>query len=164
VDPITVSTTVAKPREEVFEYIVDVANHAEFCDHFLKDWHLTREDSYGRGAGARFRVDAPLTRFGWADMTFVEVEAPYRIVQHGRGGKFNRIRQRGEWRLTPGSGGTTRVEVTVETVPALVSDRLLEMFAGRGWFKRKLGRALGRLRAILEEDRERGRRATVAGG
>jgi hypothetical protein len=39
----------------------------------------------------------------------------------------------------------------------------MELFAGRGWFKRKLGRALRRLRAILEEDRERGRRATIAG-
>jgi uncharacterized protein YndB with AHSA1/START domain len=164
VDPVTVSTSVAKPREEVFDYLLDVANHAEFCDHFLKDWHLTREESYGRGAGARFRVDAPLNRFGWADMTFVEVEPPYRIVQHGRGGKFNRIRQRGEWRLTPGSAETTRVELTVETVPALPSDRLMELLGGRGWFKRKLTRALRRLRAILEEDQDRGQRATIAGG
>jgi uncharacterized protein YndB with AHSA1/START domain len=164
VDPVTVSTTVARPRQEIFEYLLDVANHSEFCDHFLKDWHLTREESYGRGAGARFRVDAPLNRFGWADMTLIEVEPPYRIVQHGRGGKFNRIRQRGEWRLTPGTGETTRVEVTVETVPVLPSDRIMELLGGRGWFKRKLNRALRRLRAILEEDRDRGQRASIAGG
>lgn len=163
-DPVSVSVVVARPREEVFAYLADIANHSEFCDHFLKDWHLTRLESYGAGAGARFRVDAPLTRFGWADMTFVEVEPPYRIVQHGRGGKFNRIRQRGEWRLTPGSGDTTKVELTVETLPVLASDRLLELFAGRGFFKRKLNRALSRLRAILEDGRERGLRATVAGG
>ena len=48
------------PREEVFEYLADIANHAEFTDHFMVDWRLTREDSYGRGAGARFRVKAPL--------------------------------------------------------------------------------------------------------
>lgn len=162
-DPVSVEITVARPREEVFAYLVDVANHPEFCDHFLKDWHLTRLDSWGKGAGARFRVDAPLNRFSWADMTFVEVEPPCRIVQHGRGGKFNRIRQRGEWRLTEGEGPTTHVELTVETTPLRRSDRLMEMLAGRGWCKRKLSRALSRLRLILEEDRERGVRATVGG-
>ena len=44
-DPLTVSVTIARPREEVFEYLADIANHAEFTDHFLKDWHLTREDT-----------------------------------------------------------------------------------------------------------------------
>lgn len=163
-DPVTVSALVGRPREEVYAYLSDVANHPEFTDHFLKDWHLTREESAGRGAGARFRVDAPLTRFGWADLTLTELEAPYRIVQRGRGGKFNRIRQRGEFRLTPAPGGDTRVEWTLETLPVLPSDRLLEIFAGRAWFRRQLGRSLRRLRAILEEDRDRGRRVTIAGG
>jgi uncharacterized protein YndB with AHSA1/START domain len=163
VDPVTVSVTVGRPREEVFAYLVDVANHPEFSDHFLKDWHLTRVESSGAGAGARFRVDAPLTRFGWADITFTEVDRPRRIVQIGRGGKFNRIRQRGEWVLSPGSGGTTKVEFTQESVPALPSDRVLEIFAGRRWFRRRLKTSLRRLRSILEEDRERGRRATIAG-
>ena len=54
-DPITVSATISRPREEVFEYLADIANHAEFSDHYLVDWHLTRENPYGKGAGARFR-------------------------------------------------------------------------------------------------------------
>jgi len=62
-EPITLSTTIARPREEVFEYLADVANHPEFTDHFLIDWHLTREDSYGHGAGARFRVKTRVDRF-----------------------------------------------------------------------------------------------------
>jgi uncharacterized protein YndB with AHSA1/START domain len=45
VDPITVSTTINLPREEVFEYLADIANHAEFTDHYLVDWRRTREDS-----------------------------------------------------------------------------------------------------------------------
>lgn len=162
-DPVSVSITVARPREEVFTYLADVANHAEFCDHFLKDWHLTRLDSYGMGAGARFRVDAPLNRFAWADMVLVELDPPHRIVQHGRGGKFNRIRQVGEWRLDPGPSGTTHVEFTIQTAPVFPSDRLMELFAGRSWFRRRFRRALGRLRTILEEDRDRGARVTVAG-
>src|SRR6185437_5832068 len=59
VDPVTVSTVISAPREQVFDYLQDIANHSEFTDHFMVDWHLTRIDSIGRGAGARFRVKAP---------------------------------------------------------------------------------------------------------
>jgi uncharacterized protein YndB with AHSA1/START domain len=142
VEPFTVTTTVARPREEVFDYLADIANHAEFTDHFLKDFHLTREQSYGRGAGARYRVDMPLNRFPWADTTIVELDPPYRLVE--------------------GAGDTTRVELTSETEPALVTDRLLEKLGARGWLRRQNRRALRRLQAILEDGDLRGSRATVA--
>jgi uncharacterized protein YndB with AHSA1/START domain len=164
VDPVTVSATIARPRAEVFDYLADVANHPEFEDHFLVDWHLTREDSRGRGAGARFRERLPLNRFAWADVTLAEVEPPFRILERGRGGKFNRIRTVGVWTLQDAPGGTTRVEYRYETQPQTLSDRLMELVAGRGWRRRKLARALRRLQAILEENRDRGRRATVAAG
>jgi uncharacterized protein YndB with AHSA1/START domain len=163
VEPFTVSTTIAKPREQVFEYLADIANHAEFTDHYLVDWHLTREDSYGSGAGARFKVKAPLSRFSWADVTFSELQPPFRIVERGRGGKYNRIRMLGTYTLSPGPGGTTKVQYTLETVPALLSDRLMESFGGRAWSRRQAAKAMRRLRTILEEDRGRGRRASVAG-
>ena len=54
-DPLVTEITIARPREEVFEYLADIANHAEFTDHYLVEWHLTRENPYGLGAGARFR-------------------------------------------------------------------------------------------------------------
>lgn len=155
--------TIARPREEVFEYLADIANHAEFTDHYLKDWHLTREESYGRGAGARYRLDAPLNRFPWADTTFLELEPPYRIVEGGRAGKFNRVRVLGTYTLTENPGGGTRVKFTSETEPATLSDRLMESFGARAWLKRQNGRAMRRLRAILEEGEQRGHRATVAG-
>ena len=158
------SVTITRPREEVFEYLADIANHAEFTDHFLKDWHLTREDSYGAGAGARFRLAAPGNRYPWGDTTFVEVDPPYRIVEVGRGGKFNRIKITGVYTLTPGPGGTTRVEFTNEIEPATFADRVMESFGVRGWLKRRNGKAMRRLRAILEDGEERGRRATVAAG
>ncbi len=163
-DPITVSTTISRPREEVFEYLADIANHAEFTDHYLIDWHLTREDSYGEGAGARFKVKAPLSRFSWADVTFAEVQPPYRILERGRGGKYNRIRMVGTYTLSPGAGNSTRLEYTIETVPVMLSDRLMDMFGGRSWNKRQASKALRRLRLILEEGRARGRRASVAAG
>jgi uncharacterized protein YndB with AHSA1/START domain len=164
VDPLTVSVTIARPREEVFEYLADIANHAEFTDHYLKDWHLTREESYGRGAGARFRITAPGNRFPWGDTTFVEVDPPFRIVEVGRGGKYNRIKVTGVFTLTPGPGGTTRVEFTNEIEPALLSDRIMEKLGARSWLKRKNRKAMRRLRSILEEGEGRGRRATIAGG
>jgi uncharacterized protein YndB with AHSA1/START domain len=163
VDPITVSATISRPRAEVFEYLADIANHAEFNDHYLVDWHLTRENSYGKGAGARFRIKAPLARFSWGDMTFAEIQPPYRIVEHGRSGKFNRVRMLGTYTLTPGPSGTTIVQYTLETEPVLPSDRLMEMFGGRSWTRRQAAKSLRRLRRILEENRDRGQRATVAG-
>ncbi len=161
-DTITVSATIAKPREEVFEYLADIANHAEFTDHYLVDWRLTRVDPYGLGAGARFRIKAPLSRFAWADFTFVELQPPYRIVEHGRGGKYNRIRMLGTYTLSPAAGGTTKVQYTFETEPPLLSDRLMEALGGRAWTRRQAAKAMRRLRSILEEGQARGRRASVA--
>ena len=160
-DPFTVTTTIAKPREQIYEYLADIANHAEFSDHYLVDWHLTRVNSYGPGAGARFRAKAPLTRFAWADMSFAEMAPPFRIVERGRGGKYNRIRMVGTYTLSPGPGGTTKVQYTFETEPSQLSDKLLDTFGGRSWTRRKAGRAMRRLRSILEEGRDRGTRASV---
>jgi uncharacterized protein YndB with AHSA1/START domain len=162
VDPVTSSITIGRPREEVFDYLADIANHPEFSDHYLKDWRLTRVDSVGRGAGARFRWDAPFQRFGWADMTFIEVDRPHRIVAAGRGGKFNRNKTFTTWTLSPTSGGT-RVEFTTETEPALITDRIMEGFGLRRWFRRGGRKAMQRLQSILEEDHDRGARAKVAG-
>lgn len=158
------------PREVVFDYLQDIANHAEFTDHYLRDWHLTRLDSVGRGAGARFRVAAPGNRFSWADVTFAEVQRPHRIVEVGRTGKSNRIRTVGVYELDPAGGGSTRVTFTFQSDPVTPSDRLMEAL-GRRWLVRKNRRALHRLRAILEAETgvgparvKRGQRVTVAGG
>lgn len=158
------SIIVGRPREEVFDYLRDIANHSEFTDHFLSDWHLTRENSVGRGAGARFRIEAPLQRFSWAGVSFIEVEPPRRIVEAGRGGKFNRVRLLTVYTLEPHAGGTTRVELTTETEPATITDKLGEALGSRRWIRRQNKRALKRLRSILEEGKGRGARATIASG
>jgi uncharacterized protein YndB with AHSA1/START domain len=162
VNPITVSTSISLPREQVFEYLADIANHAEFTDHYMVDWRLTRADSYGAGAGARFRIKAPLNRFSWADMTFVELQPPFRIVERGRGGKFNRIKMLGVFEVLQAPGGMTKVEYTFESEPVLPSDKLLELVGGRAWTRRKAARAMRRLRSILEDDRGRGTHVSVA--
>jgi len=164
VDPIIIETTIARPREEVFEYLADIANHAEFTDHFMVDWHLTREDTYGQGAGARYRLKVPLNRFPWADVTFIEVERPRRIVEAGRTGKYNRIRTLAVYELEPAGAGSTRVTYTLDTEPKMLSDKIMESLGARGRMKRKLNKAMRRLRTILEEDYGRGTRPTIAGG
>src|ERR1700730_16022013 len=137
VDPLSVSTVISAPRERVFDYLQDIANHGEFTDHFLVEWHLTRIDSVGRGAGARFRVKIPGNRFSWGDVTFSEVQRPHRIVELGRGGKNNRVRTMGVYDLDPAPGGATRVTFTMQSAPATLSDRLMEAMGARRWFRRK---------------------------
>jgi uncharacterized protein YndB with AHSA1/START domain len=161
---VTVSIVVSAPREEVFDYLQDIANHPEFTDHFLVDWHLTRIDSVGEGAGARFRIKSPGNRFSWGDVTFAEVERPHRIVEVGRTGKNNRIRTLGTYDLAPATAGATRVRFTLQTAPATFADRLLEGLGARRRLRRKNQRALHRLRSIIERGEGRGRRITVAGG
>ena len=162
-DPVTLHVNIDRPREEVFAYLADVANHPEFTDHFLKDWRLTREQSYGRGAGARYRQGGRFDRFGYYDLNLAELDPPYRIVGVGRGGKYNRIKTYHEWTLEP-NGDATRVQYVYETEPPLRTDRFIEAVSGRrGWFRRNGGKALRRLQGILEENRDRGARATVAG-
>jgi uncharacterized protein YndB with AHSA1/START domain len=162
-DPVTAHVVIDRPREEVFEYLADIANHPEFSDHYLKEWRLTRVDSYGRGAGARFKIDAPLDRFAWGDMTFIEVERPHRIVAAGRSGKFNRNKTWTTWTLSPNGAGT-RVDVSTESEPGLPTDRVMEAISRRRrWTNRGLRKGLRRMQSILEEGVDRGARATVGG-
>jgi len=164
VHSLTVSTLISAPRERVFDYLQDIANHSEFTDHYLVDWRLTRESSIGAGAGARYRVKAPGNRFSWGDSTFTEVTAPRRIVEVGRTGKANRIRTLGVYELSPGPAGATRVQFTLQTETRVLSDRIMEALGGRAWLKRKNAKAMRRLRSILERGEGRGERVTVAGG
>jgi uncharacterized protein YndB with AHSA1/START domain len=164
-DPVTLRTTIARPREEVFEYLADVANHAEFTDHCLVDWHLTREDSYGTGAGGRFRTKSRFDRFSYGDITLAELRPPEQIVATGRAGRFNRIRTRSEWKLAADGPDRTTVEFTTQSTPATYADRKMESLLGvRRSTTRCHRRALDRLRAILEAGEQRGTRTSVSGG
>jgi uncharacterized protein YndB with AHSA1/START domain len=161
VEPFTVTTTINAPREQIYEYLSDIANHAEFSDHYLEDWHLTREDSRGVGAGVRFRMKMPRNRFAWADLVIADMQPPFRILERGRGGKYNRVRMLCTYTLQPAPGGT-RVQYTYETEPDQLSDRLIEILGGRSWMKRKSAKAMRRLRAIIEDNSERGTRVSYA--
>jgi uncharacterized protein YndB with AHSA1/START domain len=161
VDPLLNEITIARPREEVFDYLADIANHAEFNDHFMVDWRLTREDTYGVGAGARWKAKMPFNRFPWGDSTIVEAERPRRIVEVGRTGKFNRIRTISVYELEPAAGNGTRLRFTFESERKLRTDAIADR---HGFMKRKLRKSMRRLQSILEEDYGRGTRPTIAGG
>lgn len=162
--PISAEIEIDVPRERAFELLGDLAARPSFTDHFLSDFHLTRLESRGVGAGARFRLEAPL-RSVWMDTVIVEQEEPFRIVEEGRGGRTNRIRCHTVWELTGGAGALTAVRVVHWTEPRNPLDRALEIASAASfWQQRGWQEALRRLRDLLESERPVAERVGVAGG
>jgi hypothetical protein len=162
--PVSAEIEVDVPRAVAFEAIADLARRPSFTDHFLSGFHLTRIDSEGAGAGARFRVQAPL-RAVWEDTAIDELEKPHRIVEHGRGGRANRIPSTTVWELLEGPGSLIRVRVSHWTEPSNHVDRALEILSwGSVWRERGWREALRRLRDQLESEEAVEKRVALAGG
>jgi hypothetical protein len=161
--PISAQIEIDVPREQAFAALADLAARPSFTDHFLTDFHLTRLDATGVGAGARFRVRAPL-RKPWTDTAIVSLEEPFRIVEEGSGGRGNRIRTHTIWEITGGTGSLSAVRVSHWTEPGHV-DRALELLSGASfWQGRGWREAMRRLRDKLESERPAAGRIAVAGG
>jgi uncharacterized protein YndB with AHSA1/START domain len=162
--PINAEIEIDVPRQRVFAFLADLAVRPLFTDHFLSSFHLTRIESSGIGAGARFRVEAPL-RSVWMDTVIVELDEPFRIVERGQGGRVNRIRTNTAWELKEGPGSLTAVRLSHWTEPANPIDRGLEILSGGSiWQQRSWRQALKRLRDGLESGDWEGERIAVAGG
>ena len=160
--PVSCEIEIDAPRAQVYEALLDLAARPAFTDHFLTDFHLTRIDPVGVGAGARYCVKAPFRKI-WMDTTIVAVEEPFRIVEEGAAGRGNRIRNHLVWELKDGQGPLTNVRVSHWTEPAAV-DRALEIASGGSfWLQRGWREALRRLRDRLESD-QAAERLAVAGG
>lgn len=160
--PVTVSCVIDRPREEVFDYLADIANHAEFSAPFARHFRLERLQSRGVGAAARFRFRPPLSL--WAELVLEDLDPPYRILATGRAGRIGRIPIKAEFILTEHDRGMTRVQYTFSSEPAAPADRLRESLGGRSGLRRQLARALQRLRQVLEEGEPSTHAATVAAG
>jgi uncharacterized protein YndB with AHSA1/START domain len=161
--PVSAEIEIDAPRERVFEVLSDLSRRPSFTDHFLTDFHLTRIDSRGIGAGARFRVSQPL-RSVWMDTAIAELEPPHRIVERGRGGRVNRIPAGTAWELTQ-AGALTRVRVSHWTEPSNPIDRAVEALSGAATLQERAWReALRRLRDQVESSVAAGAPIAVAGG
>ncbi len=161
--PVSAEIEIDAPREQVFAQLLDLSARPSFTDHFLTDFHLTRIEPVGVGAGARFRAKGPLRKV-WMDTTIVSAEAPFRIVEEGEAGRGNRIRNHIAWELKEAPGSLTSVRVSHWTEPGPV-DRTLEVLSGGSvWLERGWRRALRRLRDNIESDQPVSERIAVAGG
>jgi uncharacterized protein YndB with AHSA1/START domain len=158
VGPISLTISIDAPRERIFDFICDLGARQSWID-FATEYRLVRVEARGPGAGARFRVDAP-AGVTYMETVITEAERPYRIVEHGRGGRLDRIPIRTVWELE--EGPTTTVTLTFWTLPPSAFDKFREMGHTR-WWRRRWKKALRRLQEIIESG-ETVPRAEVAGG
>ena len=151
--PFTVSTVISGSREEIFDFVGDLAYRVSFADHYMKDFRLERTRSTGQGAAARFRIEAPLVG-GWVGLRVVESDRPRRIVERGDTGRLGRTEVAAVYEFLAEGGGLTRVELTVWTEPGTRLDSFKESFGARRWLRRQSKVALERLRMVFEEGRD----------
>jgi uncharacterized protein YndB with AHSA1/START domain len=159
VGPISLTTSVDAPRERVFDFISDLSTRLSWIDHFAGDYRLERVAASGPGAAARFRVDAP-AGVRYMETVIAEAERPYRVVEHGRGGRLDRVPMRLVWELE--EGPTTNVTLTFWTMPESRFDRFRELGRTR-WWQRRWSKALRRMREQIESGAA-APRTEVAGG
>ena len=158
---VTVTAFISAPREDVFDYVCDLAARPTWA-HFMEDYRLARVQPVGVGAAARFKLDAPLAN-EYAELTITRADRPRQIIEEIRYGRRGRNRSVAVYDFSRESGNTTRVELTTLSEPATFVDRLKDIGAA-GWIRRKTGKALDRLRMVFEEpDRVEVKRATIAG-
>jgi PAS domain-containing protein len=157
------TTTIDRPSEAIFEYLLDIGSRTEFAPELFREFHLTRVESKGVGSGARYRLHRKL-RDRRAGSSITEATPGQRILEEGSTGRGGRVGMAQEYLLEEQPGGATKVTWIIETYPMNPTDRLRE-FGERRQIKRRMKRGARRLRDILESspDAVRGERPTVAG-
>ena len=162
VRPVTVSTVISAPREEIFDFVCDLAARPAYQDHFMRDYRLARVNPVGLGAAARFRLHLPFGK-EYAELQISEVDRPRRIVEEIAVGRRGRNRSVAVYDFSVEGHDVTRVELTTLSEPATRVDRFKEIGA-HGWMRRKTSKALERLRMIFEEPPQGElKRVTIAG-
>jgi hypothetical protein len=135
--PVTVTTTIDRPREDVYAVLEDLMNHESFTDHFLTNFQRTETGIRVKGKGGG----------GWMEITPVESNLD-RIVEEGRSGRGGRRHTKGIYTLEPRNGSTV-VSFTNEIEPAGIGDRIAAPLI-RSYLRKQNGRALQRLKEQLE--------------
>lgn len=161
--PVVAHTVISAPREQVFDFVADLAAREAWTDHYMRDLHLTRPRATGIGAAGRFKMEAPGFNT-WAEASIAELDRPRRILEDGRLGRLGRTRCEWRYEFTPVGGNATRVEISFSTQPATRLDGFKESFGARRWYRRQMRASLERLRQVFEERPEKPlARATVSG-
>lgn len=156
------SITIDRPLEDVRAYLLDIGTRPEFAPTLFRDFRLTRVESQGVGAGARYRLHRKMRdRYAGTTITRSDAEG---VLEEGSTGRGGRVKMAIEWQLTEQPGGATKVDWLIETYPTNIADRTRE-FRMRGQLRRRMRSSLRRLRAILEQSPSavRGDRATING-
>lgn len=139
--PVTVSTVVARPIGEVYEFLDVLANHAGFMDHMLVDWKFSGPR---RGVGAKGEARAnTIGSQDWTDFEIVETDPPNRIVEEGIGNGGKR-HTRGTYRLEELPDGGTKISFELEWLEAAKAERLIPPMI-RAFVRRTNGKAMRRL-------------------
>jgi hypothetical protein len=146
-EPVVVSVTVAKPRDEVFDHLDVLANHAPFLDHMYKKWTYSGPPR-GVGAKGQATVNAPGSS-EVAEFEVVESVRPERIVEEGVSAKGNR-RTRGAYSFEQLAGGRTKIEFELAWTAVPRSERIFPPLS-RIFLRRALGKAMRRLAKELEQ-------------
>jgi uncharacterized membrane protein len=160
--PVKVHTAIAAPREEVFDFVADLANRSAWMDHCTSELRLAHPKSTGVGAAIRYKLHLPRNR-QWVESQIVEADRPRRILEATRGGRSNRTRGEVTFEFSRAGRSLTRVEMTMWSEPGTPREALLEKLGARRWTRRQAKTALERLRAVFEERPDEPlARATVA--
>jgi uncharacterized protein YndB with AHSA1/START domain len=146
-DPVTVSVEVARPRQQVFDYVDVVANQESWRKNLYKDWRF-EGPKRGVGAIAWATTDAP-TSNERIEFKAVASQSPEKIVgeiesAHGK-------RQTTEtYRFTEVGEGRTRIELEFAWRKVPKSERIAP-FVSRAFMARAQGKSLKLLVAQLEK-------------
>ncbi len=146
-EPVTATVEVARPRQEVFDYVDVLANREGWMDHLYKHWNF---EGPRRGVGgiATAQVDAPSARER-VTLEVVEAAAPERIVEEVESAHGKR-KTRGTYRFVEVDPGRTRIEFQFEWLQTPRSERIASPVS-RAFMSRAQGKGLKKLAAQLEK-------------
>ena len=145
--PVIATTTIDRPREEVFDFLAVLANHEQFTDHVLTNWQV-------HDGGRRVEVDVKAPgQTQHAEIQALSEERPSTTVERttALGGKRKTI---GTYRLADDGNGGTNVEFEVRWEVTPLRDKLTAPL-GRSWLKKVNQRGMERLKELMEARAER---------
>jgi len=104
---VAVHTEIAAPRQRVWDYIVDPDRHLEFMDGMTR-WEVEGAKRSGLGARVAMRMRVGSVELG-GRIEIIEFDPPADMAWTSLTG----VDHRGRWRLRPGNGDGTDVELRV---------------------------------------------------